>query len=100
MGDPEVISRFEEIQREILTKKRDGEKLKRDVSDMRLRMIKELDKTTHGIFDLKHGRGGLVDLEFMVQYLMLLNAHNYPDLAKWTDVVRIHVYYELVIRTF
>ena len=40
------------------------------------------------IFDLKNDPGGIVDIEFLVQYLVLLNAGRFPVLIKWTDVVR------------
>lgn len=40
-------------------------------------------------FDLKHDAGGIVDIEFMVQYLVLAHAHQLPDIAVWSDVVRL-----------
>ncbi|MDX9943583.1 MAG: hypothetical protein RBS35_02200, partial [Azonexus sp.] len=39
-------------------------------------------------FDLKHGRGAIVDIEFIVQYSLLRWAHEHPELARWTDNVR------------
>lgn len=39
--------------------------------------------------DLKYGRGGIVDIEFVVQYLVLKNAINHPQICRWSDVVRI-----------
>ncbi len=38
---------------------------------------------------LKYGRGGIVDIEFVVQYLVLKYAAHYPDAGRWSDVVRI-----------
>ena len=38
---------------------------------------------------LKYGRGGIVDIEFVVQYLVLKHAAHYPDVGRWSDVVRI-----------
>jgi glutamate-ammonia-ligase adenylyltransferase len=38
---------------------------------------------------LKYGRGGIVDIEFVVQYLVLKYAAHYPDVGRWSDVVRI-----------
>ena len=42
-----------------------------------------------GEFDLKQGTGGIVDIEFMVQYAVLAWAHRLPGLARWSDNVRI-----------
>src|SRR5690606_32461201 len=39
--------------------------------------------------DLKRGSGGIVDIEFMVQYLVLAHAHEHPDLAVYPDNIRI-----------
>jgi len=41
------------------------------------------------LFDIKQDRGGIVDIEFLVQYLVLLQSNEYNELAKWTDNVRI-----------
>ena len=38
---------------------------------------------------LDYGRGGIVDIEFVVQYLVLKHAAHYPDVGRWSDVVRI-----------
>src|SRR5690606_7469934 len=35
-----------------------------------------------GLFDLKHDRGGIIDVEFIVQYLVLAHAHQYPELTQ------------------
>lgn len=40
-------------------------------------------------FDLKHGVGAIVDIEFLVQYWVLVNGHENPTLGKWTDKVRL-----------
>ena len=42
-----------------------------------------------GKFDLKHDTGAIVDIEFLVQYLVLANAGACPQLTRWTDVVRL-----------
>ena len=56
---------------------------------MRDRMRKELLKPEKGVFDLKQDTGGMVDIEFLVQYLVLLKSYKYPELQKWTDNVRL-----------
>jgi glutamate-ammonia-ligase adenylyltransferase len=41
------------------------------------------------MFDIKQDKGGMVDIEFLVQYLVLLKSHEYSDLLQWTDNVRL-----------
>ena len=88
-GDPAVVEKFNEIRREVLTINRDKEKLKNEVKNMRERMLKELDKSRKDCFDLKQGKGGIIDIEFIVQYLTLLHAGKNYSLNLWTDVVRL-----------
>jgi glutamate-ammonia-ligase adenylyltransferase len=52
-------------------------------------MRKELLKPEAGMFDLKQDTGGMVDIEFLVQYLVLLKSYEHPQLKKWTDNVRL-----------
>jgi glutamate-ammonia-ligase adenylyltransferase len=89
IGDPVVIKRFEEIREEVLRIDRNKEKLKDDVKSMRKRMIKELDKSDKDLFDLKQGKGRIVDIEFVVQYLTLLYAGKFSSFKLWTDAVRL-----------
>ncbi len=63
--------------RAVLTKPRDRARIAADVRDMRARIEKE--KGTHDIWELKQVRGGLVDLEFIAQYLQLVHAHAHPE---------------------
>ena len=55
---------------------------------MRERMYTELSRPGEGWFDLKQGRGGIADIEFMVQYMVLLNTCRHPELSTWTDNIR------------
>jgi glutamate-ammonia-ligase adenylyltransferase len=59
--------------------------LREEVVSMRARMRRELDRSEAGRFDLKHGRGGIGDIEFVVQYLVLRNARNYPAVIRFSD---------------
>ena len=88
-GDPLLAERFGRVRREILCMEREAEGLRRDVREMRERMRENLDKTRGGRFDLKQGRGGIADIEFMVQYSVLRWAARHPELADWTDNVRL-----------
>ncbi len=88
-GDPRVGSRFSQIRREVLGQVRDGERLRHEVLEMREKMRASLDGSDAREFDLKQGAGGIVDIEFMVQYTVLRWAHECPELLAWTDNIRI-----------
>jgi glutamate-ammonia-ligase adenylyltransferase len=88
-GDKDLCSRFEEIRKKVLIEKRDAETLKREVREMRERMRAERLKAKKNFFDLKQSRGSIVDIEFLVQYLILKNAHACPDIIIWTDNMRL-----------
>jgi len=88
-GDDHLIERFEKTRKEVLARTRNKAKLQKQVLEMRERMRRELSRPEPGIFNLKQGRGGIVDIEFLVQYLVLLNSHKYPELLTWTDNVRL-----------
>ena len=88
-GDPPVIEHFQATRREILCRQRDLEKLRAEVIEMRRKMAQSLDRSDAEQFDIKQGEGGLVDIEFMVQYAVLRWAHQYPQLIDWTDNARL-----------
>ncbi|MEW8027461.1 MAG: bifunctional [glutamate--ammonia ligase]-adenylyl-L-tyrosine phosphorylase/[glutamate--ammonia-ligase] adenylyltransferase [Candidatus Thiodiazotropha sp.] len=88
-GDERINDRFESIRREVLSKQRDPVQLQGEVVEMREKMRASLDKSNRNRFDLKQGTGGIVDIEFMVQYTVLRWAHDYPDLLVWTDNIRL-----------
>ena len=84
-GDPALKQAFERTRREILCQPRSAESLCREVTRMRKRIA-----TQHADqLDLKRGVGGIVDVEFIVQYLVLAWAHAHPNLTTWSDNVRI-----------
>jgi glutamate-ammonia-ligase adenylyltransferase len=87
-GPLELVERYQTIRREILRIERDPDPLRQEVREMRERMRAELDTSNAEIFDLKQGRGGIADIEFMVQYEILANANRYPDLLIYTDNIR------------
>jgi glutamate-ammonia-ligase adenylyltransferase len=87
-GDPQLKQRFDQVRREILTLKRDGDRLKSEVAEMRDRLRKENQNTDDNSFDIKQDAGGIMDIEFIVQYLALKYAHDYPQIIHWTDNVR------------
>jgi len=61
---------------------------------MREKMRKQLKPPTKSgsdklSFQIKQGAGGIVDIEFLVQYLVLANCPHHPDLLTWTDNIRL-----------
>ncbi len=87
-GSAGVADEFERIRRETLTGRVRRDKLRDDVISMRQRMRKELDRSDDESFDLKHGRGGIGDIEFLVQYLVLDQADSHPDVIFYSDNIR------------
>ena len=79
-GDAQIGRRFEALREDILRLPRDAAKLRDEVVDMRARMAAGHPNPT-GLFDIKHDRGGIVDVEFCVQYLVLAHARRYPELT-------------------
>lgn len=79
-GDAPLLQAFEGLRDEVLARQRDRATLRDDVSAMRRRMRAELDRSDATLFDLKQGDGGLVDLEFLLQFLLLRDSGTHPDL--------------------
>jgi glutamate-ammonia-ligase adenylyltransferase len=71
---------YERVRTATLARPRDADSLRVDIVAMRQRMRKELDRSSEERFDLKQGEGGLVDLEFLLQYLVLRDAATRPAL--------------------
>jgi glutamate-ammonia-ligase adenylyltransferase len=88
-GTEFFVKRYNEIKSNIVSSKRDPDSLKKDVVEMRQKMKAHLDKSTDEIADIKQGEGGLVDIEFLAQYLVLLNANEYPSLSLYSDNINI-----------
>ncbi len=87
-GSPALGQAFEELRREVLCQPRDDPKLREEIRDMRNKMRTSLGDRTPGHFDLKHGHGGVTDIEFMVQYAVLRDAASYPALVRYSDNIR------------
>ncbi|MFC1829834.1 bifunctional [glutamate--ammonia ligase]-adenylyl-L-tyrosine phosphorylase/[glutamate--ammonia-ligase] adenylyltransferase [Thermodesulfobacteriota bacterium] len=88
-GDIQVMKRFEQIRKAVLARPRSKAKLQKEITEMRERIRRELLRPEPGVFDLKQDTGGIVDIEFLVQYLVLLKSNEFSDLLRWTDNVRI-----------
>ena len=79
-GDREVGAKFEAIRTRILRRSRDAAALAAEVLKMREK-LHAAHPNTSGLFDLKHDRGGMIDIEFAVQYLVLAHAHRHAELT-------------------
>ncbi|VAX14631.1 Glutamate-ammonia-ligase adenylyltransferase [hydrothermal vent metagenome] len=88
-GDEHIGERFAEIRRQVLCQPREQQSLRDEVCSMRRRMRKELLQNVAGRFDLKQSVGGLVDIEFMVQFAVLAWAQTHPALTTFTDTIRL-----------
>lgn len=81
-GDVDLLAQFEDLRAEVLGRARDAAALATDVSAMRRKMRTELDRSDAASFDLKQGEGGLVDLEFLLQFLMLRDGAAHTALLR------------------
>jgi glutamate-ammonia-ligase adenylyltransferase len=79
-GDAAIGAVFEAFRRDVLQAERDRPKLVADVLAMRKRML-DAHPNRSGLFDLKHDRGGMVDIEFIVQYLVLAHSRAHYELT-------------------
>jgi glutamate-ammonia-ligase adenylyltransferase len=101
VGCPRVKAAFEAIRAGVLGRERDLPTLRSEVSEMRTKMRDNLGtrETLAGTaahafdaeqpFNLKQDAGGIVDIEFMVQYAALAWSRDYPQLLTYTDNIRI-----------
>ncbi|MCF5228334.1 MULTISPECIES: bifunctional [glutamate--ammonia ligase]-adenylyl-L-tyrosine phosphorylase/[glutamate--ammonia-ligase] adenylyltransferase [unclassified Pseudomonas] len=101
VGSQDVGHAFEQVRANVLGRERDLAKLRQEVSEMRAKMRDNLgtkataagtganafEPTT--VFDLKQDAGGIVDIEFMVQYAALAWSAQHPSLLRYTDNIRI-----------
>jgi [glutamine synthetase] adenylyltransferase / [glutamine synthetase]-adenylyl-L-tyrosine phosphorylase len=87
-GDAGLCKAFEESRRLTLAHSVHRDTLRTDVSEMRMRMRRELSKAGAGQFDIKQDAGGIADIEFLVQYWVLAAANVHPDLLTYTDNIR------------
>lgn len=87
-GSPELHEQFEQIRHQILCQQRDPEILRKEVVNMRQKMWDALGSKDAQAFNVKKDQGGITDIEFIVQYLILAHAHQQPALVEWSDNIR------------
>ena len=94
-GATDLGEQFEQVRLGILHQERDLTKLRHDVNDMRRKMREQLGsegkskRENTALFNLKQDAGGIVDIEFMVQYAALAWAYQAPGIVQYTDNIRI-----------
>ena len=82
-GDEALTKRFNEIRNKVLTKSRRIKELKDEIFKMRQKMYSQHNAKEKS-FDLKNDKGGLVDIEFLVQFFVLMYSTKYPNLLSNT----------------
>jgi glutamate-ammonia-ligase adenylyltransferase len=80
-GDAKVGEAFERIRERILCRQRDPAELAKEIVAMRDKMH-AAHPNRSGLFDLKHDHGGMIDVEFAVQFIVLGHAHQHASLTK------------------
>ncbi|MDG1310658.1 MAG: bifunctional [glutamate--ammonia ligase]-adenylyl-L-tyrosine phosphorylase/[glutamate--ammonia-ligase] adenylyltransferase [Porticoccaceae bacterium] len=89
-GDKHLAAAYDLVRENTLRQKRDAQPLSTEVREMREKMRKYLGQSIKdGKFSLKQGSGGIVDIEFMVQFAVLAWSHDHPQLVRWSDTIRI-----------
>lgn len=88
-GDPQLKAQYEAIRSRVLSLPRDTESLKKEVREMREKMREALATKDKDKFDLKQSKGGIADIEFIVQFGVLDQAALNVALTTYTDNVRL-----------
>lgn len=91
-GDIAVKAKFQQIKCLVLAELANQKSLNQDVSAMREKMLQSQKPSNH--FNLKQSKGGLIDIEFMVQYFVLLNANKLPSVCEYSANIALlkHLY--------
>jgi glutamate-ammonia-ligase adenylyltransferase len=88
-GNPSLHQQLNATRQSVLCCLRDKQTLINDVVTMREKMRKHLDKSSDSELDIKQGKGALVDIEFLAQYLVLQNSYQFPEVGMFCDNIRI-----------
>ena len=87
-GSRVVANAFDAIRESVLRNPSSPENLREEVLNMRAKMREQLDRSDEAQFDLKQGEGGIADIEFLVQYLVLRHAPARVEVIEYTDNIR------------
>jgi len=88
-GDARLATCFNEIRREVLCQSRPQPALQNEVREMREKMRQHLGSKDRQRWNIKTDQGGITDIEFIAQYLVLGQAASEPALTRWSDNIRI-----------
>lgn len=88
-GTEAMAVRFRKTRNEVLKTGRKTEKLREEIVAMRTKMRQQFSSKQAGLFDIKHDAGGMIDIEFMAQYLVLNHSSNHPSLTNFSDNIRV-----------
>lgn len=80
LGDEKLASQLHDIIRQTVYGSSIGPEGRGEIQRLRMRMENELAREKNGNYNIKTGRGGMVDVEFAVQYLQLKEGFHYPEL--------------------
>jgi glutamate-ammonia-ligase adenylyltransferase len=87
-GSDSLRAQFNQVRHDILCQPRDKAELRKQVITMRQKMWESMGSKDPAVFNLKKDPGGVTDIEFIVQFLILAHAHEYPELVRWSDNIR------------
>ena len=89
VGDSDLKQQFNQMRENILSQQREVVTLQKQVAEMRIKMMARKSSRDEQKFHLKHDRGGITDIEFMVQYMVLAYAHKHTNLCAYTDNIQL-----------
>jgi len=79
LGSPAMQARFDAVREAVIASPRDPAALHEEIAAMRTK-VRAAHRDKDGAFDVKHSAGGMVDMEFAVQFLVLAHSGKHPDL--------------------
>lgn len=88
LGGVALAGRFDAVREDVITALRDGDSLAREIVAMRAK-VRQAHPVRGTMFDVKHSPGGMVDVEFVMQYLVLLHSRTHPELRANTGNINL-----------
>ena len=89
LGSNAMVAAFEEIRSQILGLAREGNAIAGEVRQMRQRMVENNCQSTEQVFDIKLDYGGIVDIEFLLQYLVLVHGQQHRKILEPRDTITL-----------
>ena len=88
-GSDTLREKFNDMREKVICQPRDEQTLAAEVSEMRAKMLKTKQSKSSDVFHLKNDKGGITDIEFMVQYAVLAHASKDHALCEYSDNIRL-----------